>query len=331
MKILVIVHADLIPPSEIDHTKDNSYEPWITEYDVISTLKKLGHIVEVLGVYSDLSIIRSRVEDFKPRLIFNLLEEFDGNVLFDQHIVSFLELLKLRYTGCGPRGLMLSRDKALAKKILTYHRIPNAKFQVFPQNKKKRISAKLKFPVIVKCLFEDASLGISNASVVNSPEKAYERVKYLHEKFQTEVIVEEFIKGKELYVGIVGNSRLEVLPVLELCFDNVDQPENEVYSEKAKWSKKYREKKGVEVREAKLDPALLKKVIATAKRSYLRLGISGIARIDMRLSEDGIPYVIEANANPNLAQDDEISKAWQLTGKDYPSLIKKLVSLGLSR
>ncbi len=333
MKILVITHSDLIPPEKSirDQSKDIRYESWITEFDVISHLDKMGHEVRTLGVYSELAVIREAVNSFKPKLVFNLLEEFDGNVLFDQHIVSFLELLKIKYTGCGPRGLMLSRDKALAKKILTYHRIPNAKFQVFSRKKKVKINSKLNYPVIVKCLYEDASLGLSNASVVNSAEKAIERVQYLHKKYETEVIVEEFIEGKEVYVGIVGNSRLDVLPILELKFNNVDEPEKEIYSEKAKWSKQYREKKGVDVAKASLDSVLEKKIINVAKKAYIRLGLNGIARIDMRVSENGIPFVIEANPNPNLAIDDEIAKAWSLSGRKYTELLKKLINLSKNR
>lgn len=335
-RILVLVHIDLIPPKEIDKSIDISFEPWITEYHVIETLKELKYDVDVLGVYDELSVIREKVNDFKPHVIFNLLEEFDGNVLMDQHIVSFLELLKQNYTGCSPRGLMLSRDKSLTKKILTYHRIATPKFQAFrklteSKIKKIKLSKKLKFPLIVKCLNEDASLGISSGSVVKSHEKMIERITYLFEKFKADVIVEEFIPGKEVYVGVVGNNRLEVLPMIELHFDNVEKPELEIYSERAKWSKKHRHKKGVRIAVSKQDEELEKKLIKLSKRVFQVLELDGIARIDYRIDDHGNPYVIEANPNPNLAKDDELAVSWIKTGKPYKELIKKLITLSLSR
>ncbi len=335
-RVLVLVHIDLIPPSVIDTKVDNSYEPWITEFDVISTLKESGHDVSVLGVYDELAVIRKRVEEFKPHIIFNLLEEFDGNVLMDQHIVSFLELLKIKYTGCSPRGLMLSRDKSLTKKILSYHRIATPKFQVIKSQigkklKSVRIKKGLKYPLIVKCLNEDASLGLSNSSIVKSEEKAIERVRYLFDKYKTDVIVEEFIAGKEIYVGVIGNKRLEVLPILELHFDNAQKPELEIYSERAKWSKKHRDNKGVRVATTEINSSIQEKIIRMCKKSYQVLNLDGVARIDFRISEEGVPYIIEVNANPNLALEDEFAISWMRTGKSYPALIDKLVSLGLRR
>ena len=125
LRILVLVHEALVPPSDTGFSNEEiEFEPWVTEYHVVSTLKKMKHEVLVLGAYSDLSVIRTAVDEFKPHVVYNLLEEFDGEALFDQNVVSYLELLRVPYTGCNPRGLILARDKALAKKILTYHRIP---------------------------------------------------------------------------------------------------------------------------------------------------------------------------------------------------------------
>ncbi len=328
-RVLVLVHIDLIPPDNLTKEEINSeefeYRPWITEYNVIEALKDLGHEVRVVGVYSDLMVLRSAIDEFKPHIIFNLLEEFDGKVLLDQNVVSYLELLKVKYTGCNPRGLMLARDKALAKKLMSYHRIRTPGFQVFKSRSKTKISKKLKYPLIVKCLYQDASLGISGASVVKTEEKAIERIQYLMDKYNEDVIVEEFVEGREFFVGVLGQKRLKVLPALELKFNNIKNPEAKLYSEKAKWSKKFRENKGIETEKAKLDKDLSDRIIKICKRAYKTLELSGYARIDLRVDEEGMPHIIEANPNPNIATKDEFAMAASLAGLKYKQLIAELI------
>jgi len=330
-RILVLIHEDLVPPQDASLYKGDNLEfaPWITEYNVVESLKRLGHEINVLGVYSDLAQIRHTIEDFNPHITFNLLEEFDGEVLFDQNVVSFLELLRMKYTGCNPRGLMISRDKAIAKKILSYHSIATPKFQVFGKSKPKRLIKKLEFPLIVKCLYQEASLGLSGASVVNNTLKLYERIDYLNEKYETEVIVEEFVEGREFYVGVIGNKRLTVLPIWELVFEKSEKPNKEFYSEKAKWDKKYRERKGVSSKKAELTPSLEKEIIKTVKKTYQALELSGYARIDIRVSADGTPYVLEANPNPNIAEYDEFAMSAKESGLSYDELMEKLVKTAL--
>lgn len=330
-RVLVLMHQDLVPPEDANQYKgdDLEFSAWITEYNVIETLKSLGHEVLVLGVYSDLTVIRKSLEEFKPHITFNLLEEFDGEVLFDQNVVSFLELLRAKYTGCNPRGLMIARDKAIAKKLLSYHRIPTPKFQVFGKSRPKKIAKKLSFPLIVKCLYQEASLGLSGASVVHNEDKLYERINYLMDKYGGEVIVEEFIAGREFYIGVIGNKRLQILPIWELVFEKSDSPGKEFYSEKAKWDKNYRERKGVSSKEAIIDSSLEKEIIKTVKKTYKALELSGYARIDIRLSEDGIPYVLEANPNPNIAKCDEFAMSAAVSGMDYAELINKLIKTSL--
>lgn len=328
-RVLVLVHSDLIPPSSLTKEEIQSpefeYRPWITEYNVITTLKALGHDVEVVGVYSDLIVLRNAIEEFKPHIVFNLLEEFDGKVLLDQNVVSYLELLKVRYTGSGPRGLMIARDKALAKKLLSYHRIKTPGFQVFKNRSKMKISKKLKFPLIVKCLYQDASLGISGASVVKTQEKAIERIKYLMDKYNEVVIVEEFIEGREFFVGVLGNKRLKVLPAIELKFNKVDNPEAQLYTEKAKWSMKYRQRRGIETVAADIDPELKDRIEKVCKRTYKVLELTGYARIDLRVDKDDQPFIIEANPNPNIATKDEFATAAAHAGIKYKKLIEELI------
>lgn len=325
------MHSDLVPPDEIDGKKlDRFTTDWITEYDVIKCLKSMGHEVIKLGIYSDLSKIRTALEEHQPDMIYNLLEEFDGESLFDSHVAAYLELLRIPFTGCNARGLMLARDKALTKKILTYHRLATPKFVVFPRNRKVKKPKSLEYPLIVKSLTEEASLGLAKASIVHNDEKLIERVKFIHEKVGSDAIVEQFIEGREFYIGIYGNYQLNSLPVWELVFTKSDNPEKEFYSRRAKWNEKYRKRKGIKGQAAKLNAKKEQEMVAIAKKAYKTLSLSGFARIDLRMTSEGKIYLIEANPNPNIATDDEFALSAFHQGMKYEELLGKILSLGKS-
>ena len=165
LRVLVLVHHYLMPPDDAG-TEDVEAAPWRTEYDVVRTLRTLEHDVRVLGVNDDLAGIRQANDEFKPHIAFNLLEAFHEVGTFDQNVVSYLELLRLPYTGCNPRGMLLARDKSLTKKLLQYHRIPAPEFTMVRRGRKPRPTKKMQFPLIVKSLTQEASIGISQASVV---------------------------------------------------------------------------------------------------------------------------------------------------------------------
>ncbi|MCF8058904.1 MAG: ATP-grasp domain-containing protein [Bacteriovoracaceae bacterium] len=311
--------------------KDRLETPWTTEYDVLYHLAAMGHKVKPLGVYSDLSKIREGIEAFKPHIVFNLLEEFDGEAVFDSNVVSYLELLKIPYTGCNPRGLMIARDKSLTKKVLIYHRIKTPKFAVFPKNRRTKVPKYLRYPLIVKCLDEDASLGLSKASIVSSEEKLLERIQYIHKKIGVDAIVEEFVEGREFYIGVIGNYRMELLPVWEVFYNNANKPEKEFYSRSAKWNDKYRQRKGIDSGKAQLSADLEKKCHDIAKRTYKSLGLNGYARIDVRMDADENIYVIEANPNPNIAIDDEFAESSYYKNQwDFHKILQKIINNGLS-
>src|SRR5436305_5587590 len=238
MRILALVHRHLIPPPGIEEGTDITAEPWRTEYDVISTLTAMGHEVQALGVHDDLGEIRRLATEWKPHIAFNLLEGFDDITVFDQNVVSHLELLKLAYTGCNPRGMLLARDKSLSKKLLAYHRIPMPEFEVVRIGRPIRRPKRLTFPLIVKSLTQEASIGISQASVVDSDDKLKERVAFIHDSIGTAAIVEQYIDGRELYVGILGNQALQALPVWELFFKNMPEGAKRIATDRVKWSVK---------------------------------------------------------------------------------------------
>lgn len=336
------MHSELVPPIVEDQKtgkisygplkeEDRLETPWTTEYDILHHLQKMGHKIQALGVFSDLLKIRTAVDEFRPHIVYNLLEEFDGESVFDSHVVSYLELLRIPYSGNSPRGLMMARDKSLAKKILMYHRIKTPKFAVFPKNKNKKRTKALNFPLIVKCLDEDASLGLSQASVVHSEEKLRERVKYINTKIGVDAIVEEFIEGREFYVGILGNYRLDLFPVWEVFYKKSESPEKEFYSRSAKWNEKYRSRKGIDSGKAKISPELEQKIQSIAKKTYKALELNGYARIDVRMDKNENIYVIEANPNPNIALDDEFAESALYKKKwSYHDLLQKILNLGIA-
>lgn len=330
LRILVLMHEDLVPPDSMKGYSDKEIVEWKTEYDVVSTLNEMGHEVFPLGVSDDLGTVRRATLEIKPDITFNLLEEFHGNSLFDYHIASYMELMKQRYTGCNPRGLLLAHDKALSKKLLSFHRINTAQFVVFPKERKIRYPKRLKFPLIVKSLVEEGSYGLSQASVVNNEEKLLERVSYLHEKLDTPVMAEEYIDGRELYVGVLGNNRLNTLPVLELNFGRFPKKAHRIATSKVKWDWAYQKEHRIEIIVPDdLSPQFLGKLAALGKRIYRVLSLSGYARIDLRITDDEKIYVLEANANPDIGYGEELSMAAEEAGISYEQLLQKIINLGL--
>jgi D-alanine-D-alanine ligase len=262
-----------------------------------------------------------------------LLEEFHNNVAYDQHIASYLELMKVPYTGCNPRGLILARGKDLSKTLVHHRRIAAPAFAVFPMRRKVKRPTRLALPLIVKSLNMDGSFGISQASIVDTDEKLAERVAFIHERVESAAIAEQFIEGRELYVGVLGNNRLRVLPVWELKFGSMGgRSSRHIATEKAKHDTDYQEKVGIVDGPAKdLAPEVTARIQRAAKRIYRALGLDGYARIDFRLAADGTPYFIEANPNPEIAKSQEFATAAQHAGLKYPDLLQRILTLGISR
>ena len=332
LRIVVLMHPMLVPPDSLEGYSEKERHVWKTEYDVVSTLRSLGHEVRPLGVQDELKPIRLMIEEWRPHIVFNLLEEFHNRVELDHHVVSYLELKQVPYTGCRPRGLVLARDKALSKKLLAYHRIHVPHFAVFPRRRRVHRPKALHFPLIVKSLSSEASLGISQASIVDSEERLDERVRFIHETIQTDAIAEEFIDGRELYVCVVGNRKLTVLPVWELLFEKLPRGAAAIATANVKHNPEYQEKWGIFQAPAEnLDPAMERKVQHLARRIYRILELDGYARIDFRLKEDGTLYFLEANPNPELAASEEFASAAEVAGVDYPQLLEWIIRLGLRR
>ena len=331
LRVLVLMHADLVPPESIEGLSDAEIAPWKTEYDAVVTLRDLGHETLPLGVDSDLGVLRRAIEEFQPHITFNLLEEFHGVAVYDHHVVSYLELMQRRYTGCNPRGLLLAHDKALSKKILAFHRIRTPDFAVFPMGQKIRRTRRLGFPLFVKSLTEEASRGISQASLVRDDEQLQERVSFVHRQLRTDAIAESFIEGRELYVGVMGNHRLQVFPTWELTFDRMPEDVPFIATAKVKWDLEYQKKRGIKYTRAEgLSDATVQSITRMCKRAYRVLNLSGYARLDLRLTEAGDLYLLEANPNPELAFGGEFAESAEAAGIGYDELLQRILNLGRS-
>ena len=330
LRILALMHEDLVPPEDVAAI-DTAEVDWKMEFDVTISLKSLGHEVHNLGVGGDLGVIRKAIDERQPHIVLNLLEHFHGVPVFDQNVVSYLELLRVPYTGCNPRGLMLARDKGLSKKLLAYHRIPVPEFTVYPiGGRKVRRPKRLQFPLIVKSLTSEASTGISQASVVEDDEKLAERVRFMHDTFGTDCIVERYIAGRELYVGVIGNQRLQVFPVWELLFTKMPDELWHIATDRVKWSRAYQKKRGIKTAAAKhLPEGMTEYLQHLCRRIYRTLDLSGYARIDLRLDPQGKVHVLEANPNPQLAYGEDFAESAEHAGIPYADLLQRIVNFGL--
>jgi len=327
-RVLVLVHETLVPPETMEGYTPQEIDEWRTEYDVVASLRAMGQEIKVLGLGDNLVELRATIMDWKPDIAFNLLEEFQGIVTYDQYVVAFLELMRMPYTGCNPRGMMISRDKVLSKQILAYHRIPTARYALLPRNRRYMQPKKLKFPLFVKSATEDASLGIAQASIVSDAQRLRERVEFIHEQTTSDALVEEFIEGREIYIGVMGNERLTTFPVWELNFGTLPDVMS-IATRKVKWDRKYQQRHGIGTEPARdLPPGMSLRLATVARRIYRALSLSGYARIDLRLRPDGSVYVLEANANPNLAQTEDFATSALAAGVGYDVVLQRIMQFG---
>ena len=331
-KLKVLALFDAISPTKIDPdlSKEMKTVDWKTEANVLAALGTLGHTTEHLAIFDDLDLLRQKLESFAPDVLFNLVDQFKNNRGFDQNIVSLFEMQGVPFTGCGATGLVLCKHKGISKKILGYHRIHVPNFVVIPRGQRIARPKQLKFPILVKPVKEEASYGISQASFVETDDQFRERAAFIHEKHDADVIAEEYIVGRELYVGLMGNSRLTVFPIRELVFREVPPNEPKIATYRAKWDEEYRKRWGLQNQFAEgLEPALVAHIEQTCKRIYRLLTIDGYARIDLRLTAANEVYFIEANPNPILAEDEDFALAAGQAGLPYPQLIDRIIRLGM--
>jgi D-alanine-D-alanine ligase len=332
-KLKILALFDAVAPTTIDQdlSAELATEDWKAERSVLAALAELGYQAEYLAIFDDLDLLRQKLDAFQPDALFNLADQFKNNRAFDQNIVSFLEMHGVAFTGCGSTGLTLCKHKAISKKILGYHRIRVPEFTVIARGKRATRPARLKFPILVKPLKEEASYGISQASFVETDDQLKERAEFIHDSHGCDVIAEEYIEGRELYVSLLGNQRLTVFPIRELLFKEVPPDEPKIATYRAKWDEAYRKKWGLENQYAKeLDPALEREIVRTCKRIYHLLTIDGYARVDLRVTPQNEIYFIEANPNPHLAADEDFAQSALKAGVSYPQLVERIIRTGMN-
>jgi D-alanine-D-alanine ligase len=328
MKILVLFDlAREAAPDEVFSAqvlKEKEEKP--TEADVLCCLDRLGHEVQTLPVFNNVMSIVEKLNVYAPDVVFNLIESFYHDRSHEPNIPALLDLMKVRYTGAGPQSLLLCKDKALAKKVLAYHRVRVAHFVVSHKVNPLRRLRRFLYPAFVKPIGQESSDGISQASFVRNEEEALERVRFIHEKFQCDVLIEEYIQGRELYVSVMGKHRLTVFPPREIFFEQVPEDAPKFATFKAKWDEAYRKKWGIKNgAAAELPEGVESKLIELARKVYKVLKIRGTGRIDVRLTPAGEIVVMEANPNPSLAQDEDFAQSAFAVGMPYDALIQKIL------
>jgi D-alanine-D-alanine ligase len=333
LRVMMLVHTDLVPPDDLADNDDPRMDKFRTEHDVRQALLALGHEVRVIAVEADLAPIRGTIDAWRPHIAFNLLEAFAGSAALDYYVVSYLDMLKLPHTGCNPRGLLLARDKALSKKLLSYHRIKVPHFKTFRWGRTipVRDVRNLPYPLVVKSLLEQGSVGIAQASFVNDADELIQRVIQVQDMTGGDAIAERYIDGRELYVTVIGNTRLQVLPIRELIFSGHEEGEPRIATYKVKWDPKYRERHGIDYQFVRNLPAGSADAIPKlCKRIYRILDLSGYARMDLRLGKDGKVYVLDVNPNAAVSSIDDMAFSAEKAGMSYPQFIQRLLNLGLS-
>jgi len=329
VKVLVLFDvayrtAAAAPEFSPEELKEKEDKP--TEADVLACLQRLGHEVQTLAVFDDVAPILQKVKCFAPDVVFNLTESFHSDRAHEPNVPALLELMKVRYTGARPDALMLCKDKALAKKVLSYHRVRVPHFVISPESRPLKRLRRFVYPAFVKPVGEESSDGISKASFAKSEEEALDRARFIHEKFHSDALIEEYIEGRELYLGVMGNRKLTVFPPREIFFDQVPDDEPKFATFKAKWDDAYRKKWGIQNGPAReLPPGLEEKLARLARTVYRALKIQGLGRIDVRLTSAGEIVTIEANPNPSLAREDDFAQSAAVAGLEYDTLIQKIL------
>jgi D-alanine-D-alanine ligase len=304
------------------------------EYQVAQALQKNGHDVLLIGIHDDLRDMSARLADWKPDLVFNATEAFLDNPSLDYLVPALLEAEGYRYTGAPPLALLVTRNKAMAKKILAYHGVNVPAFKSYRVGEQPGDTVEMKFPLIVKPLLTDASEGIAQASIVHDVGALGERIKFVHDRFAQPALAEEYIEGRELYATILGNGdKTEVLPVVEMVFDEAgSRPEDRIASKSAKWDMAYRKRRGIRnVFARRMSKVAKERLAMTCYASYRALWLRDYARIDVRLAADDQIWFIEANANPFLSYGHDSAEAAHKLGLDYNAFIHRIVDEAMSR
>ena len=331
-KVLVLFDTAGTPPANQDFTKELKTDDWAAEAHVIEALKKLGHEVRTIGVWDEPGMIIDELKANPPDIVFNLTEHFNAVSAYDRNVAGLLEMMGVPYTGSSPTGLTLCKNKGMAKELLAYHKIRVPNFAIFSPGATIKKPPHLKFPLFIKPAEEEASYGISQDSFVENDEAFEERIRFIHERMNQTALAEEYIDGREIYVSLIGNERLRVLPLREVIFTEVPEDQPKFSTFKAKWDDAYRKRWGIQNVFAEPFPdGVVQRMARICKAVYRALRIRGYGRIDLRVTPEGEIVILEANPNPNLDRDDEFAQSAMKAGLTYERMIQRILRLALSR
>jgi len=331
MKILLLFDVACPVSPDLAYTPEMFLqEEKPAEANIFTTLQRLGHEVQNMAVFDNVLDVVNRVVSFAPDLVFNQCESFRDDRALEPNIPALLDLMKVRYTGSGPEGLLLCKDKALAREVLSHHRVRAPRFLVSHLKSPLRRLSRFGYPAFVKPIGQESSDGIAKASFVRDEKEAVERLRYLHSKFNSDAMIEEYIDGREIYVSVLGNRRRAVFPPRELFFEGIPDDEPKFATSHAKWNDAYRAKWSISNGPAaELTEPVDKELRKIARNIYGWLRIRGFGRIDFRLSSRNELFVIEANPNPALAAEDDFAQSALAAGLTYDQLIQEIVNAAL--
>jgi D-alanine-D-alanine ligase len=321
MKITILVHLEKESAKTYDLVVDQ----------VADALRGGGHKVSILGVHGDISKLRTGLVRRKPELVFNLMETFGNHQLGAVGLAGLLDLLGLPYTGGGPGEIYIQEDKALTKKLLAFDAIRYPEYAVFSPDADLETGGQLRMPLFVKPLRMDASIGIDAKSLVRSTREMMERVLDIHRRVKDSALVEEYVEGREFYIGVLGNAMPQVFPPIEMDFSGLPDGAPRVLDAKAKWDEKSPQYKGTRAVVAELPDEMRARLQKVAVDAYRALRVRDYGRIDLRLTETGDIYVIEVNASCYLEQSGEFATAARAAELDYPTLINRIVECACER
>lgn len=324
MKVVILHNADALEPP---------VDPIIEQLS--GALRALGHETEAVVVDREIDTLVGELRRQAPDLVFNITESFRGKSSLESSLAGLLNLMGCRYTGSSPAGLLVAGDKGLTKKVLSFHSIQTPEFATLYRGAVDWVG-NLSFPVIVKPPQEDASLGITSASVVREIKDLFARIDELQSEYQTSVLVEQFIEGREFYIGVLGNANPEALPVIELDFSGFPADRPRIASWNAKWGEDG-EGSGAEfagtrsILPTNLGEDLVERMQRVAVEAFNALRLRDYARIDLRVSDSGEIYVIEVNPNCYLERESDFARAAKQQGLEYDALIARIVDLATAR
>ena len=307
-------------------------KPDVVMEQAAQALESAGHKTAIVTIRDDVSAIVEKLKRPKPDLVFNLVESFGDDILGGtMGVAGVLDLLELPYTGGGPGEIFIQEDKALAKKLLAFEQIPYPDFATFAPSAEFETGGNLRMPLFVKPLRMEASIGIDERSLVHNTQELIERVSYIHKRFGDSALAEEYIEGREFYVGVIGNQQLTAFPPIEMDFSGLEDGDLPIMDGQAKFNENSSRYHGTRAVIANLEPELKAKLQKVSMAAYRALRVRDYGRIDLRLTDTGEIFVIEVNANCYLEQRSEYATAAVAHGIQYPELLNRIANLAMER